>query len=98
MLVYHLDSRTFERLTDFGSLPRWLPDSRRLVFNSEEGELFLVDSRTLAWHRLLSAGGARLSSAEVSRDGRWLYFVRVEADSDIWLATFVRAQANDERR
>jgi Tol biopolymer transport system component len=98
VLVYHLDSRTFERLTDFGSLPRWLPDSRRLVFNSEEGELFLVDSRTLAWHRLLSAGGARLSGAEVSRDGRWLYFVRVEADSDIWLATFVRAQANDERR
>ena len=97
VLVYHVDSRTYERLMDFGDGPRWLNDSRRLVVASE-GKLFLVDSRTRKWYELLLARGEWLSSPAVSKDGRWLYFRREKTESDIWLATFPAGQASSGRR
>jgi Tol biopolymer transport system component len=98
ILVYHVDSRTYERLTDFGGMPRWLGDSRRVVFETDEGKLCLVDSRTREWYELLSDRGERLFGPVVSRDGRWLYFKRMTTESDIWLATFAQAQASTDRR
>ena len=32
IMTYSLRSRTFQRLTDFGGYPVWLPDSRRVLF------------------------------------------------------------------
>jgi hypothetical protein len=95
--VYHVDSRTYERLTNFGVLPRWLGDSRRLVVASE-GKLFLVDSRTRKWYEILSVLGEGFNSPIVSRDGGWLYFLRTKTESDIWLATFPGGQASSDRR
>jgi Tol biopolymer transport system component len=98
VLLYHLDSRTYERLTDFGGRPRWLGDSRRLVFDSDDGKLFLVDSRTRTSYELLSARGEGLFQPVVTRDGRWIYFMSRNTESDIWLATFPVDQASSDRR
>ena len=98
VLLYHVDSRTYERLTDFGSGPRWLGDSRRLVFDSDEGKLFLVDSRTRTSYEIWSVPGEQLFSPVVSQDCRWPYFTRANTESDIWLATFPGAQASSDRR
>jgi Tol biopolymer transport system component/serine/threonine protein kinase len=98
VLVYHLDSRTYEKLTDFGVNGRWLADSRRLVFESDDGKLCLVDSRTRAWYELLSAQGEEIVQPALSSDNRWLYFRRKTTESDIWLATFQQAPVSRDRR
>src|SRR5574341_129225 len=45
IFAYSFDSRSYERLADFGCWPRRLSDSRRLLFN-HQGKIYLVDSRT----------------------------------------------------
>ena len=45
ILVYTFETNNFERITDFGSRPIWLHDSRRLLFR-DAGKLFLVNSET----------------------------------------------------
>ena len=73
--MYHLDSRTYERLTDFGTIPFWLSDSRRLVFPFGE-KVFLVDGQTRKLYEILSVPGETLAGTILSRDNRWLYFLR----------------------
>jgi Tol biopolymer transport system component len=97
VLVYHLDSRTYERLTDFGAWPSWVGDSRRLVFTAA-GKLVLIDSQTRKSYEILSVPGEPLVYPIVSRDNRWLYFVRQKTESDIWLATFSPAAATPGAR
>jgi Tol biopolymer transport system component len=87
IVTYSIEDRAFERLTETGSNPRWLPDGRRLVYMNEKGGLSMVDSRSKRAHELLSLLPDRLSNPVPSRDGRWVYFVRESAEADLWLLT-----------
>jgi Tol biopolymer transport system component len=87
IVTYSIENRSFERLTETGSWPRWLSDGRRLVYMNEKGGLSLVDSRSKHAHELLSLLPDRLSNPVPSRDDRWIYFVRHSAEADLWLLT-----------
>jgi len=83
--VYSLDSRKFDRLTDFGSYPRWLSDSRRLLFRHDD-KLCLVDSRTKKVHEVLSVAPHLVGGGLVlSRDDRVIYFPLWATEADVWL-------------
>jgi hypothetical protein len=84
--VYSLESRTYQRVAD-GIEPRWLGDSRRLVY-ANLGRLYLVDMRRNQVDEILAMPGATLASPTPSRDDRDLYFIYSRPAADIWLLTF----------
>jgi serine/threonine protein kinase/Tol biopolymer transport system component len=85
--LYSLASRRYERLTENGYSPVWLPDSRRLLY-SDEGGVFVVDSQTRERRQVLEpAGGPALNAFDLGRGGRDLYVVREETEGDIWMLT-----------
>jgi eukaryotic-like serine/threonine-protein kinase len=86
--MYSLESKRFEKLTDFGWAPVWLSDSRRLLFPYQD-KICLVDSRSKKVHEIFSTGSYTIFpySLSVSRDNRWLYFALEMNEADIWLMT-----------
>jgi len=91
IVLYSLESGKYEKLTDFGTTPSWLSDSRRLVFTADPGrdKLFIVDSLTKKWSEILVASpGSYVDNPVLSRDDRTLYFEHGANGSDIWLLTW----------
>jgi Tol biopolymer transport system component len=87
IVTYLLRNRVLEGLTETGFLPRWLSDSRRLVYQNEKGGVSLVDSRSKRAHEILSLLPYTIAKPVASRDDRWIYFVRSSAEADLWLLT-----------
>ena len=88
--VYSFDSKKFERLTEFGSYPRWLSDNRRLLFRYRD-KLYLVDSRTKKAREIFSvAPNLAASGLALARDDRVIYFPLWVTEADIWLMTMQR--------
>ena len=84
--VYSLKSGTYQKLTEYEGGPvNWLNDSRRLLFMSKgRSRLTVFDRVTRLSHEV---GDGSWSYASLSRDNRTIYFVRREAEGDIWMAT-----------
>ena len=97
--VYDLALGRYTTLTDFGIFPAWLPDSRRLVFvgsasnraverdYSRGDSLLIVDRVTRRVSEVVSLPEASVGYPSVSRDGRWLVFVRTLVKADVWTLT-----------
>jgi Tol biopolymer transport system component len=93
LVVYSVGDRTYRKVGDlvtpwgtFSATPEWLPDDRHLIAGAG-ADLMLVDSETGAARRLLEArAGSRLFSSRLTRDGRALFFLRLEEESDLWIA------------
>ena len=84
--VYWLESRKYERLTDFGEWPVWLPDSRHILFVARLGrEFHLLDTVTRKTRLVFSVHRDTLGPPRLTRDGRAAYFSRRVTESDIWL-------------
>lgn len=66
------------------ALPSWLPDSRRFVY-SIGSKIFLADIESKAAIEIFSNPLVEIRSPFVSRDGRLLYYVAENSESDIWL-------------
>jgi Tol biopolymer transport system component len=87
IVVFSLESHQYEKLTDFGSQPVWLSDSRRLLF-PYQGKLYLVDSQSKKIHEVLSVAPHDFGNGvTLSRDDRLIYFSLVTTEADIWLMT-----------
>jgi len=86
VVVYSLRSRTYQRLTDFGQWPVWLPDSRRVLFVSGGDAFYVVDRVTKNVRKVFSVTRDVLGPPRLSRDGRTVYYSRRVTESDIWLA------------
>jgi len=82
VVLYSLDSRQFEKLTDSGSFPRWMSDSRRLLFTDHD-KSFLVDAQSRKTRELSTPGPL----ATLSRDNRSIYYTTARTEADIWLLT-----------
>ncbi|MBI3696420.1 MAG: PD40 domain-containing protein, partial [Acidobacteria bacterium] len=83
--VYSFDSQKFERVTDFGKYPRWLSDSRRLLFH-DQGKLHLLDSRSGKVHEVLAVTPHEISRYfAISRGDRWIYFSLLVTEADVWM-------------
>jgi hypothetical protein len=61
----------------------WLPDGRRFLA-SVGGAIWVVDSRSGEWTRLPLQSSS--VSAELTTDGRMLYYVETTTEADIWVA------------
>ena len=53
-MTYSLESHQYERLTDFGEWPVWLPDSRRVLFVANGKDFYVVDSSSKQVHKVFS--------------------------------------------
>jgi Tol biopolymer transport system component len=85
--VYDLRTNAYERVTDFGEWPAWLPDSRHLLFVARGKEFHVVDTRTREVRRIWSVPRDVIGPPRLSRDGRAMYFSRRVTESDVWLLT-----------
>src|SRR5262245_11005718 len=85
--VYSLESKQFEKLTNFGGRPVWLSDSRRMLFDLRS-RLYLLDSRSKKVREIMSVAPHELGiGVTVSRDDRLIYFSVITTEADIWLMT-----------
>jgi eukaryotic-like serine/threonine-protein kinase len=87
ILTYALQSRRFERVTDFGGYPVWLPDSRRLMFVAGGRSFHVVDTQSRRVERVFSVERDIIGPPQLTRDGREAYFSRRVTEGDIWLLT-----------
>jgi Tol biopolymer transport system component len=84
--VYSLDSRQYRHFTDYGAWPRWLSDSRRLIFSRTEGPVvYLLDTYSGRVREILSVAPDMLSQPVPSPDNRQIYFGLRANEADIWL-------------
>jgi serine/threonine protein kinase len=85
LTVYSFETGQLERITDFGSSSMaWLQDDRRALF-TVEGTVFIIDTATRKHRLLFSSAPDRIRGFRLSRDNRWLYYIRESVESDIWL-------------
>jgi Tol biopolymer transport system component len=87
VLTYSLQSHKFDRLTDFGGYPVWLPDSRQLMFVSSGHDFYVIDTRSKKVRRVFSVQRDIIGPPQLTRDGRQAYFSRRVTEGDIWLLT-----------
>jgi hypothetical protein len=85
--AYELATKKLELYTNFGQLPRWLPDGRRLLFHARGG-IFLVDSADHRVKEILSLKSGDITPYfDVSWDGRQIAFSLESMDADVWIMT-----------
>lgn len=86
ILLYSLDSKQFEKLTDFGNRPVWLSDNRRLLFFYRD-KLYLLNALSGTTKELLRTAPDQIHGLTVSRDTNLVGFSVEVAEADIWVAT-----------
>jgi Tol biopolymer transport system component len=87
ILMCSLASRTYERLTDVGEWPVWLPDNRRVLFVAAGKAFYILDTRTKQVRKIYSVTRDVIGPPRLTRDGRAMYYSRRVTESDIWLLT-----------
>jgi Tol biopolymer transport system component len=87
IIVHELDSGTYEKLTDFGHWPVFLPDSRRILFVTDGHEFHIVDMPTGDVQRIYESRWDVIGPPRLTGDGRWMLFTRRVTEGDVWLAT-----------
>ena len=88
VVIYSIATHRYERLTDYGEWPVWLPDNRHLLFVSRGKDFYVVDTVTRQARKIYSSVRDVLGPPEISRDGRHIYFSRRVTESDIWTLSF----------
>jgi Tol biopolymer transport system component len=87
VVVYDMEKKTFTRVTDFGTAPQWLQDSRRLIF-IHDGKIFLVDAETRRLRELLAPAPLIAGTTKLSKDGRKIFYLLSTIEADLCLLDF----------
>lgn len=89
IVIYDFRDRTYQQLTSgTDGDPRWLPDGRSLLFDSDDhpGKLLVVDRITKKVRMLEPwSAGEDLDAARLSADGRRLYVNSLRREADLWM-------------
>ncbi len=87
--VYSFETRAYRRVaTGAGAFAaQWFPDGRRLLI-TRQGRVYALDVETGAERELLAIDGEAITTARLSPDGNWLYFLHGSAIGDIWTVRF----------
>jgi Tol biopolymer transport system component len=85
LAIYSLRSQRYEKLTDFGEWPVWLPDSRRVLFVAHGNALHVVDALTKETRQIYSTTRDVIGPPRLSRDGRYVFLTRRVTEADVWL-------------
>lgn len=84
--TYDFERARYEKLTDDGTRPVWLPDSRHLLFFVKD-RLHLLDSETRFVREILSVAPMDFQSLGASDDGQVVFAALSSTESDIWMAS-----------
>jgi Tol biopolymer transport system component len=88
LAIYSIESQRYEKITQSGSDPVWLSDSRRLLFLHNRDTISLIDSQSKKGHPVYSVAPATIQGKfAVSRDDRVIYLSVIGGEADIWLAS-----------
>jgi len=89
LALYYPATQTYRRLSDVGSDPVWLSDSRRLLFH-HHGAIHLLDTASGRQHEVLSISPEEVARRgfAVSSDDRNIYFSVSTTEADVWLLNF----------
>ncbi len=82
--VYSFDSRQYQHFTDFGFIPRWLNDGRRLIFGHGPA-ICLLDTRSGKVREIVSVAPNEVWGVAPTRDDRRIYFGLGTTEADVWL-------------
>ncbi len=77
----------FERLTDLGQWPVWLPDGRHLMFVSEGKAFYVVDRITKDVREVFRVDWDVIGPPGLTADATMMYFSRRVDQADLWLVT-----------
>jgi Tol biopolymer transport system component len=84
--VYCFDSRTYRQFTEYGWYPRWMSDSRRLMFGvAGEPGIYLLDTLSGNVREIFSVAPNAVQVVAPARDGRWIYFGLTVDEADVWM-------------
>jgi hypothetical protein len=83
--VYSFRTGRYEKLTEVGEWPVWLPDSRRVLFVVNGKEFRVVDAVTKRVRTIYSTPRDVIGPPRLSRDGRTAFFTRRVTEADVWL-------------
>jgi Tol biopolymer transport system component len=84
MGYFSFETSRYEKLSDLDTLPRWLGDSRRVIFVNED-KVSVIDILTKQMRELKSGESGQIRSVGVSRDNKLLYYSLRAAENDIWM-------------
>jgi eukaryotic-like serine/threonine-protein kinase len=87
VVLYDIESGEYDRLTDFGQWPVWLPDSRNLLFVTGGDAFYLLDTATRQARRIYSERWDVVGPMRPTRDGKAVVFTRRVTEGDIWMVT-----------
>jgi hypothetical protein len=85
VVTFSFKSGKFERLTDYGEWPVWLPDSRRLLFVSKGKDFIVLNRQSRQARKIYSSERDVLGPPRLPNDGRSIYFTRRVTEADIWM-------------
>jgi Tol biopolymer transport system component len=88
VVLYSLETRRYQRLTDRGVKPIWLRDGRQLLFAPDPEHVALLDARTKQARTVYTVPrGSEIADFTISKDDRWVCVIRSNDEGDVWLAT-----------
>ena len=88
VVVYSFETESYQRLTDFGEWPVWLPGSRRIMFVYGGKSFFIVDLDTKETKEVFSVTRDVIGPPRIPADASQVFFSRRVTEADIWLLTF----------
>ena len=87
-LDHSFETEVYQRLTDFGEWPVWLPDNRRILFVYEGTEFFIVDLESGETEKVFSVTRDVIGPPRIPADASRVFFSRRATEADIWLLSF----------
>jgi len=87
IVTYSRRTRTYDKFTDDGEYPVWLPDGRRVLFVARGKTFFVLDTRTRAVRSIFSVTRDVIGPPRLARDGRKACFSRRVTEADLWLVS-----------
>lgn len=84
--MFTIADKSWQRV-GLGGFPRWLPDGRRLLAQSQ-GRLKLVDMMTRGARDVYAETERAIGSHALAPDARRLYFTASIVEPDIWVMRF----------
>jgi eukaryotic-like serine/threonine-protein kinase len=82
---FNFETQTYEiAIASTEGIGSWLPDSSRFVY-SEGSKIFIADITTKQKRQIFENPAVDIRSPFVSRDGKLLYYIAANYESDIWL-------------
>jgi eukaryotic-like serine/threonine-protein kinase len=83
--IYSFDTGRLEQISNYGRPSMaWLQDDRRALF-SRDGSIYIVDTLTRNDRLFYSGAPDRITGFRVSRDNRWLYYIKESVETEVWL-------------